>query len=210
MSFSFEATSYGVNFEWITEMDYHNSIENLEDALNEFDTNYHSTYELEVGTSRTYVFEIKKNKIYGEIHYTWDYSLLDSKHIDEYMNEIIKNEVVKILSVNLAVPKDEFENTYYYNISFSTIEKEGKFSINEWENDKKIKLPKTTWNSIREAIIIMANNHGANTKENQCQFIFQLNKSDSFINEYWQNEFNFENDELEFNLLNDNLKYLVE
>lgn len=192
LEFYFEATSYGVVFHWDSYFDESKSIKKLEETLYEYDTQYHSENDLEVGTFRTYHISIVDNKIYGKINYKWNYNILDSKHINEDMNEIITTGTIEFLSNELGISADKFQDKYYYVISFSTYDKKNTFSLFTHDEDKKIVLPKTTWNNLKKKLIELANKHGANTRENDCEFDFRLKSDECFINERWENEMDFE------------------
>ncbi len=204
LQFKFSATSYGKDFDWITDIEEFDSLDKLEEILDKFDEEYHIKHELERGTSRTYILQTTQNGLTGLIKYEWDYAYIGSKWVDKDLVELIRDEIIATLSKAIGMPKAEFSEKYYYNIIFSTedsLEKDA-FLLSEWENDKKMEIAMTTWVSLKEAIIQLSMENGANTSENVCQFDYNLKHEHDYIIEKWSNSI----EEFE-SLKNDNEAY---
>ena len=50
-------------------------VKKLEDILYLFDEEFHDEYDLEMGTSRKYIFRIENDILNCEINYEWNYSI---------------------------------------------------------------------------------------------------------------------------------------
>ena len=203
LSFKFSATSYGNDFDWITDIEENDSLIKLKEILFEFDEEYHDKYELERGSSRTYSLQLNKEDLVCTINYEWDYSYLGSKSTDEDLAELIKDEINTRLSNKMGVSIIEFTENYYYNIVFSTEDAldKGVFLLSEWENDNNVEIPLSTWASLKAAIIALSEENGANTYEDECQFDYNLTHDDYNIIERWSNGIELEE------LIDDNESY---
>jgi hypothetical protein len=201
--FKYTITSYGKDFEWITDIEESESLLKLEEVLFKFDEEYHDEYELERGSSRTYILQLNKEGLLGNINYEWDYSDLGSKWTDQDLIELIRDEINARISNELGVTMFEFEENFYYNIIFSTEDSinKGKFLIIDYENDNNLELSLTFWASLKAAIILLSNKNGANTSENECQFEYNFTNEDENIIERWSNEIQLDK------LLNDKESY---
>jgi hypothetical protein len=190
LHFKFSMTSYGKFFEWITDIEEFDSLIKLEEVLFEFDEEYHDSYELERGSSREYILQLNEEGLIGSINYEWDYSELGSKWTDQDLIELIRDEIITRLSNETGVAISKFEESYYYNIVFSTEETldKGEFLLTEWENDNPLEIPLSTWLSLTESIVEISNNNGANTSENACQFDYNFTHDHEGIIERWSNE----------------------
>jgi len=185
--FGFCATPYGKEFYWTTTVDESVSVKKLEEVLFEFDEEYHDENGLEIGSSREYVLEIENEILIGNISYLWDYSYLGSKWFNRDLIELIKDEICTTFSKKFVVPKDEFLERYYYKIIFSTdnINQEDRFSLADWENDNDIKIQSSIWTGLKDSIINLSNENGANTTESDCEFSYNLNNEHHNVFESW-------------------------
>lgn len=200
LHFKFCTTSYGKDFEWITDIEDFEDIETfdsltrLEEVLFEFDDEYHETNELERGSARKYILKLNKEGLTCGVNYEWDYSDLGSKWEDKDLLELISNEITTILAKEIGITTIEFTDKYYYEITFSTDDtlEKGVFLLLEWGSDNTVEIPLSTWVSLRAAISKLSKNNGANTSESDCEFDYNLNEENNEIFERWSDEIDLE------------------
>ena len=202
--FEFDETPYGKEFYWVSNIHESDSLKKLKEVLFKFDEEYHEEYELERGSSREYILKIENNTLIGDINYKWDYSYLGSKWEDGNLIELIIDEIHNTLSNQIGLPKIEFLEKYYYEIEFSTeINEEDKFLLADFKNEDNVKIPLLKWTSLKDSIIKLSNNHGANTSERDCHFNYILNDEYHEVIESWKETVEFKK------LKNDNVTYQI-
>ncbi len=193
LKFFFSATPYGLEFYWGSSIPESDSVKKLEETLYSFDDEYHDDYDLETGTSREYIFKIENDILVGEINYEWNYSI-GSKRSGQDLVEVITNEILTTLALETGLPEDEFVEKYYYSIVFSTEEysQVEEFLLADWENEDKVEIELAVWNDLKDNIIKLSYENGANTSESDCQFDYDLSHDHSDIVERWSAEIDFE------------------
>jgi hypothetical protein len=195
LSFGLSATSYGEDFYWISEFVNSDEIIKLEAVLFDFDEQHHCENDIERGSSREYTLKMEDNILIGKINYHWDYSELGTKWADRDLESIIREEICDSLSALTGLSVNEFLDTYYYDIAFSSAfnNQDEKNLLAKWENDETVDIPILVWNKLKESIIKLSMEHGANTTEAECEFIYDLNDEYHHINESWTEEVAFDN-----------------
>lgn len=184
----FKATSYGLDFNSYlpSEIDEH-----LEDIMREFDSDFHSDYGLEVGSSRNYRFEFVDETLYGFIDYEWDYSDLGTKSSDENLEDLLVTEIEKHLSRDIGISHEEFQENYYFIIEYSTDGdvKEDSFVLFVGKEEKENLMSADTITSLKKLIHEVSFQNGANTHERDCHFDYYLTIDNARLIERWQEEF---------------------
>ena len=193
LKFFLSATPYGLEFHWGSYIPESDSVKKLKETLYFFDDEYHDDYDLETGTSREYTFKLENDILIGEINYEWNYSI-GSKWLGRDLVELVKNEILTILSLETGLDEDEFLEKYYYRIVFSTEEnsREDEFLVASWENEDEVEIALPVWADLKDSIIKLSHKHGANTGERDCGFDYDLNNEDYYIIERWSEEIDFE------------------
>jgi hypothetical protein len=187
LRFKFSYTSYGVEFDWITNISEFGFNKKMEEILFKFDNEYHIKYELERGSSREYIITQNKSGLACQINYEWNYSELGSKNQD--LIELIRNEINSRLSDEIGLSIFDFTEKYYYKLVFSsedTLDK-GLFLLSEWENEEYVEISLFTWGKIKETIIELSIENGANTSEDVCKFDYEFDNENGWIVEKWSN-----------------------
>jgi hypothetical protein len=184
----FDATSYGLDFNSYLPSEVE---ENLEDIIRKFDSDFHSDYGLEVGSSRNYRFEFVDGTLTGFIDYEWDYSYLGTKSSDDNLEDLLVTEIEKHLSREMGISHDEFQADYYFIIKYSTDGhvKEDSFVLFVGKDEDENLMSADTITTLKKLIHDVSFRFGANTNERYCQFDYYLTIDNSRITERWQEEF---------------------
>ena len=55
----------------------------------------------------------------------------------------------------------------------------------DWENDNNIKIQSSIWTGLKDSIINLSNENGANTTESDCEFSYNLKNEHHNVFESW-------------------------
>ena len=190
LAVSFQSSPYGDDCSLIDFMGEDSLAEKLQKSVRYLDQYYHDQNEIEKGTSRDYEIIIENELLLAKVKYEWNYAY-GSKWWENDLEEILNNKVVSFLSKITETSIEKFDESFYFDIQFSSDSNHSIDSFSLTENKVEIGVSHSAWENLKKEILDLSYKYGANTREANCEFDFHLTSDDLYILEKWVGEINF-------------------